>query len=72
MESGSIVTVVTAVLSLVSVVLGAKYRKWLERGRLFAKLFDDIVAAAEDDKVTEEEFQRIVAEAKKVASERGG
>jgi hypothetical protein len=72
MDSSSIVTVVTAVLSIVSVFLGAKYRKWLERGRLFAKLFDDIVAAAEDDKVTEEEFQRIVAEAKKVASERGG
>jgi hypothetical protein len=71
MESGSIVTVVTAVLSLVSVVLGAKYRKWLERGRLFAKLFDAIVAAAEDDKISEEEFQRIVAEAKKVAAEVG-
>jgi hypothetical protein len=71
MESSSIVAVVTAVLSVVSVLLGAKYRKWLERGRLFAKLFDDIVAAAEDDKVTEEEFQQIVAEAKKIAAEVG-
>jgi hypothetical protein len=62
-------------LSVVSVFLGAKcaraakYRKWLERGRLFAKLFDDIVAAAEDDEISEEEFQRIVAEAKKVAAQ---
>ena len=56
MESSSIVAVITAVLSIVSVFLGAKYRKWLERGRLFAKLFDDIVAAAEDDKISEEEF----------------
>ena len=71
MESGSIVAVVTAVLSIVSVFLGAKYRKWLERGRLFAKLFDDIVAAAEDDKISEEEFQKIVAEAKKVAAKVG-
>jgi len=71
MESSSIVAVVTAVLSVVSVLLGAKYRKWLERGRLFAKLFDAIVAAAEDDKISEEEFQRIVAEAKKVAAEVG-
>ena len=71
MESSSIVAVVTVVLSVVSVVLGAKYRKWLERGRLFAKLLDDIVAAAEDDKITEEEFQRIVAEAKKIAAEVG-
>ena len=46
MESGSIVAVATAVLTVVSVFLGAKYRKWLERGRLFAELFDDIVAAA--------------------------
>ena len=68
MESGSFVTVATAVLSLVSVFLGSKYRKWLERGRLFAELFDDLVAAAEDDKVSEEEFQEIVAKAKKVAS----
>jgi hypothetical protein len=38
MESGSIVAIVTAILSVVSVFFGAKYRKWLERGRLFAKL----------------------------------
>jgi hypothetical protein len=71
MESGIIIAVSTAVLSIVSVFFGAKYRKWLERGRLFAKLLDDIVAAAEDDKITEKEFQGIVAEAKKVASEIG-
>jgi hypothetical protein len=69
MESSSIVAFFTAVLSIVSVFLGAKYRKWLDRGRLFAKLFDDIVAAAEDDKISEEEFQKIVAEAKKVAAQ---
>ena len=68
MESGSFVTVATAVLSLVSVFLGAKYKKWLERGRLFAKLFDDIVAAAEDDKISEEEFQSIIVKAKLVAA----
>jgi hypothetical protein len=71
MESTSIITVATAVLSIVSLFLGAKYRKWLERGRLFAKLLDDIVAAAEDDKISEEEFQKIVAEAKKVAAQEG-
>jgi hypothetical protein len=37
------------------VFLGAKYKKWLEKGRLFAKLLDDIIEAAEDDKVTEVE-----------------
>ena len=69
MESGSIVAVITAILSVVSVFFGAKYRKWLERGRLFAKLFDDLVAAAEDNEISEEEFQKIVADAKTVASE---
>ena len=68
MESSSFVAVATAILTIVSVFLGTKYRKWLERGRLFAELFDDIVAAAQDDKVSEEEFQQIVAKAKKVAS----
>ena len=68
MESGSIVAVATAVLTIVSVFLGSKYRKWLVRGRLFAELFDDVVAAAEDDKVSEEEFQKIVAKAKLVAA----
>jgi len=68
MESSSFVAVATAVLSIVSVFLGAKYRKWLERGRLFAELFDDLVAAAEDDKVSEEEFQSIVVKAKFVAA----
>ena len=68
MEIGSIVAVATAVLSVVSVFLGSKYRKWLERGRLFAELFDDLVAAAEDYKVSEEEFQKIVAKAKLVAA----
>ena len=69
MESGSIVALATAILTILSVFLGAKYRKWLERGRLFAELFDDVVAAAEDDKISEEEFQEIVAKSKKVATE---
>ena len=33
MESGSIVTVVSAILTVVSVFLGAKYRKWLDMKR---------------------------------------
>ena len=68
MESSSIVAVATAVLSIVSVFLGVKYRKWLEKGKLFAELLDDVVAAAEDDKVSEEEFQKIVVKAKLVAA----
>ena len=69
MESGSIVAVATAVLSVVSVFLGVKYRQGLKKARLFADLLNDVVAAAEDDKVTEEEFQNIVAAAKRVSEE---
>ena len=67
MESGLIVALATAVFSIVSVFLGAKCRKLLSRGRLFAELFDDFFAAAEDDKVSEEGFHEIVGKAKKVA-----
>lgn len=69
MESGSFVAVVSAVLTVVSVFLGAKYRKWLEKGRLLAALLDDIIEAAEDDKISEEEFQNIVAKTKQVIAE---
>jgi len=69
MECASVVALATAVLSVVSVFLGVKYRKWLERARLFAELLSDIIDAAEDDKVTEEEFQNIVAATKQVVKE---
>ena len=69
MESGSFVAVLSAVLTVVSVFLGAKYRKWLEKGRLLAALLDDIIEAAEDDKVSEEEFQNIVAKTKQVIAD---
>jgi hypothetical protein len=69
MESGSFVAVVSAVLTVVSLFLGAKYRKWLEKGRLLAVLLDDIIEAAEDDKVSEEEFQNIVAKTKQVVAD---
>ena len=36
MESGSFVAVVSAVLTVVPEFLGAKYKKWLEKGILLA------------------------------------
>jgi hypothetical protein len=72
MDSGSLVAVVSAVLTVVSVFLGVKYRKWLGKARLFAGLLDDIISAAEDDKVTEEEFQKIVVAAKEIAADVSG
>jgi hypothetical protein len=60
---------VTAVLTVVSVFLGTKYKKWLQKARLFATLLDDILEAAEDDNVTEEEFQNLVAATKQVLAD---
>jgi len=68
MEIGSIAAVATAVLAIAAAFLGAKYRKWLRRARLFARLLKNIVEAAEDDKVSEEELKQIIAKAKQVAA----
>jgi len=69
MDSASIVALATAVLTVVSVFLGVKYRQGLRKVRLFAELLNDVIGAAEDDKVTEEEFQNIVAAAKRVVAD---
>ena len=69
MDSASVVALATAFLSVVSVFLGVKYRQGLKKARLFADLLSDIIVAAEDDKVTEEEFRNIVAAAKRVSEE---
>jgi len=66
MDSASIAALISAFLTVVSVFLGVKYKQGLEKGRLFAKLLNDIISAAEDDKITDEEFQNIVAAAKQV------
>jgi hypothetical protein len=71
MEIGSIAAVATAVLAIVAAFLGAKYRKWLRRARLFAELLDGIVSAAEDDKVSEEELKQIIAKSKQLATKEG-
>jgi hypothetical protein len=65
MDTGSIIVLATAILTLVSAALGAKY--WAKVKQLL-KLLDEIIAAAEDDKVSEEEFQKIVADAKQLVN----
>lgn len=68
MDSALFVALASAFLTVVSVVLRVKYSQGLNNARLFAELLSDIIAAAEDDKVSEEEFQQIVAAAKQVAA----
>jgi len=69
MDCGSIAAVVSAVLALASVVLGAKYRQGLRKAKQLTQLLDEIIEAAEDNEVSEEEFQQIVAKAKRVAAD---
>jgi predicted YcjX-like family ATPase len=69
METGSFVAVMSVVLAVVLMVFGAKYRQMLNRTKIFAQLLENIIVATEDNKVTEEEFQNIVASTKKLISE---
>jgi len=68
MDSASITALTTAVLTVFSVFLGVKYRQGLKKAKLFAKLLEDITTAAEDNEISEEEFQNIVAAAKQLVS----
>ena len=45
-------------------VLGAKYKQGKGKAKQLLDLLNAIIEAAEDDKVTEEEFQKIVVDAK--------
>ena len=69
MECGSIAALATAFLTIVSVVLGVKYRQGISKAKQFSQLLNDIIKAAEDDEVSEEEFRQIVAAAKQIATD---
>lgn len=66
MDSGSIAVLVSSVLAIASTVFGAKWSQGKSKANQLLKLLNDIIAAAEDDKVSEEEFQKIVADAKEL------
>jgi hypothetical protein len=71
-DSASIATIITAIATIVSVVLGANYNKGknvaVTKMTQISNLLSDIVEAAKDDKVTEAEFQKIVDDAKACVS----
>jgi CRISPR/Cas system CSM-associated protein Csm2 small subunit len=71
MNSTYVATLITAFLTIISIFLGVKYRRGLEKARLFVTLLNDIISAAEDDKVSEEEFKQIIAKAKQLAAKEG-
>lgn len=66
MDGVTVATIVTLVLTLASSVFGAKYTQTKGKAKKLSKLLDSVIEAAEDDKVTEEEFQKIVGNTKAV------
>ncbi len=66
MDGVTIATIVTLVLTLAGSALGAKYTQAKGKAKKLSKLLDSVIEAAEDDKVTEEEFQKIVGNTKAV------
>lgn len=63
-DSASIATIITAVLAIISTLLGAKFSKGKDAATAkvtaITKLLTDITEAAKDNTVTEAEFQKIV------------
>ncbi|MCL5877905.1 MAG: hypothetical protein M1540_08865 [Candidatus Bathyarchaeota archaeon] len=66
MEYAPIAVLVGALLTMASVVFGAKYTQGKGKAKQLTKLLNTIIDAAQDDEVTEKEFQRIVASAKTI------
>ncbi len=61
MDMATAALILTSLLAVFSLVFGAKYKLGKDKVTV---LLSDVVAAVQDDKVTEEECQRIAADAK--------
>jgi hypothetical protein len=64
LDASGIAILVSSFLTIAGVVVGAKWQYSKSKAAQLTRLLDLILEAAEDDKVTEEEFQGIVAAAK--------
>ena len=67
-DAGTVVLVVTIALSL----FGAKHIQVKGKAKQLQKTVDLLVAATEDDKVTEEEYKGIVSSIKQLVSDSEG
>ena len=60
--------IVLAIVSIGLSLAGAKYVQWKSKAKQLKKTVDLLVDATEDDKVSEEEFQKVVNLAKQILS----
>lgn len=58
--------IASLILALLSMAFGTKYQQGKAKAQQLKRLLQSIVDAAEDDEVSEAEFQQIVADAKKL------
>ena len=61
MDLGTIAVIVTSAVSIISTVLGVNYKQGKDK---VTTLLNDVVNAVQDDKITEEECQKIAADAR--------
>lgn len=64
MDASSIIALASSFLTIAGVLVGAKWQYSKSKAAQLSKLLSLILSAAEDDAITEEEFQRIVSLAK--------
>ena len=63
-DINAVLTIVSATLTIVAAFAGAKWQKAKAKAEQFSDFVKTLTDAAQDDKVTEEEFQAIVAKVK--------
>ncbi len=64
MDASSIAALVTSALTIIGVLAGAKWQLGKSKAAQLTQLLNLILSAAEDNTVSEEEFQGIVTAAK--------
>ena len=72
MDGNSVAVLVSVILTLASLVLGAKYTQGKAKAKQLSDLLNSVIAAAEDDQVSDAEFNDIVAKAKALADRSEG
>jgi hypothetical protein len=61
LDAGTVAVIVTAAISIVSALAGVRYKQDKDK---VTKLLGDVIDAVQDNEVSEEECQKIAADAK--------